>query len=89
MFATVTRSSLDYEQLLYQSAVDNEFRTALLDNPAIFAMQLDNWSLPTSVEPQDQASLEQWNEGIVAMASDCASTCSFGPFTIVCDGTTK
>lgn len=90
MTLTLTRNSLDFDQLLYQAVADNEFRTALLDTPSVFGLPYDYVSLPDPVEKQDQASLERWNEGIAAIsADDCASSCSFGPFTIVCDGTTK
>lgn len=87
MPATVCEISLDDEQLLYQAAVDSEFRAELVNGSCGFGMDSRNLLLPDLVEQQDQAVLKIWSEGLVAM--QCASTCSYGPITIVCDGTTK
>ncbi|HEV7757062.1 MAG TPA: cinnamycin family lantibiotic [Mycobacteriales bacterium] len=74
--------------ILRQSVVDDEFRTALLDNPAAFGVSAD--ALPTPVEQPDQESLDFWTEGIATFEIyACVQSCSFGPFTIVCDGSTK
>jgi hypothetical protein len=89
MLATLPEASLDaeLEQLLYRSVVDEEFRAELLGNPHNFGVH-HGLSLPDPVEPQDQALLDV--ASIAAMdVYACASTCSFGPFTVVCDGTTK
>jgi Family of unknown function (DUF5973) len=90
MLATLPEASLDaeLEQLLYRSVVDAEFRAELLGNPSDFGVRHDDLLLPDPVEQQDQALLDV--ASIAAMdVYACASTCSFGPFTIVCDGTTK
>lgn len=87
MSTTVCECPVDCEQLLYQTAVDNEFRTELLNGPSIFGIDLNNLFLPDSVEQQDQTSLKLWSESIAAFR--CASSCSAGPMTIVCDGGTK
>ncbi|WP_019631332.1 cinnamycin family lantibiotic [Actinomadura atramentaria] len=74
--------------ILRQAAADAEFRTALLTDPEVFGVAAD--AVPESVEQQDQESLGFWTEGVAAIdAYACASTCSAGPFTFVCDGTTK
>ncbi|MGH8899475.1 MAG: cinnamycin family lantibiotic [Egibacteraceae bacterium] len=89
MLATLPEVSLDaeLEELLYHSVVDAEFRAELLGNPNDFGVGYDLF-LPDQVEPQDQALLDV--ASIAAMdVYACASTCSFGPFTVVCDGTTK
>lgn len=74
--------------MLRQAAADSEFRERLLSDPESFGVSAE--AVPASVEQQDAESLEFWTEGVAAMdVYACASTCSFGPFTIVCDGTTK
>lgn len=74
--------------MLRQAAADSEFRAELLRNPESFGASAE--AVPASVEPQDAESLAFWTEGVAAMdVYACASTCSFGPFTIICDGTTK
>ena len=71
-----------------QAVVDNEFRTELAADPAAFGVTAA--SLPAAVERPDQESLDFWTEGIASMEIyACATTCSAGPMTIVCDGTTK
>jgi hypothetical protein len=71
-----------------QAVVDSEFRTELLADPAAFGMS--GSSLPAPIEQPDQESLDFWTEGVAAMEIyACRSTCSFGPMTVVCDGTTK
>lgn len=87
MPATVCEISLHDEQLLYQATVDSEFRAELVNDVCGFGMDSKNLLLPDLVEQQDQAMLKIWSEGLLAM--QCQSTCSSGPVTIVCDGTTK
>jgi len=89
MLKTINRNSLDREQVLYQYAVDNEFRTELLDDPETFGMQHNNRSLPDPIAQQDHTSWERWNEEMATIVNECASTCSYGPLTVVCDGFTK
>jgi len=70
--------------ILHQAVVNRDFREMLLANgvPADI--------LPPPVEQPDQESLDFWAEGVAAMEIyACASSCSFGPITKVCDGSTK
>lgn len=90
MTTTLCKKSFSAEQVLYQATVDNEFRTAVLDTPTSFGLDRDTLHLPDSVEPQDQASLKFWTEAMESVeVYACANTCTMGPFTIMCDGTTK
>jgi len=90
MTTTLRKNPSNDEQVLYQATVDNEFRTALLDAPTAFGRDHDTLHLPDSVEPQNQASLKFWTEAMESVeVYACASTCTEGPFTFVCDGTTK
>jgi len=86
MLATLSERSLDLDELLYQSVVDEEFRALLLENPEAFGIE-SGLVLPESVEPQDRALLELGMSAVDVYA--CATTCSSGPFTFICDGTTK
>jgi hypothetical protein len=71
-----------------QAVVDSEFRTELIADPDAFGISAS--SLPATVEQPDQESLDFWTEGIAAMeVYACSTTCSFGPITALCDGTTK
>ncbi len=85
---SVTLSTdVDLDTLFYQSVVDEEFRARLLADPSLFGLDELRFTLPAPVEPQDQALIDlAAGEYFV---SQCKSTCSSGPFTIVCDGTTK
>jgi hypothetical protein len=90
MVATLSKSSVSTETMLYQAVVDHEFRTELMDTPDVFGIDYDALLLPDAVEPQEQESLRIWSEGLAAVdIYDCASSCSAGPMTIVCDGGTK
>jgi hypothetical protein len=90
MTTTLRKNPLSNEQVLYQATVDNEFRTTLLDAPTEFGLNRDTLQMPDSVEHQDQASLKFWTEAMESVeVYACASTCTEGPLTIVCDGTTK
>jgi hypothetical protein len=74
--------------LLQRAVVDDEFRTALAGDPAAFGVSVD--VLPAPVEQPDQELLDFWTEGIAAFEIyACRTSCSWGPFTIVCDGETK
>jgi hypothetical protein len=77
---------VDLDDLLYRSVVDEELRTRLLADPGLFGLK-DPGPLPAPVEPQDESLLDLAS-GADFMAQ-CRSTCSYGPFTVVCDGTTK
>lgn len=73
---------------LQQAVVDSEFRRELQADPGAFGIAVD--SLPAAVEQPDQDSLDFWTEGVTATEIyACATSCSWGPFTFVCDGTTK
>jgi hypothetical protein len=86
MTTTYVERSLDLDELLYQSVVDEEFRARLLADPEAFGISAEV-VLPEPVQPQDRTLLELGMSALDVYA--CASTCSSGPFTIVCDGTTK
>ncbi|HSV66691.1 MAG TPA: cinnamycin family lantibiotic [Mycobacteriales bacterium] len=74
--------------MMHQAAADSEFRGDLLAHPGAFGVAVG--SLPAPVQQPDQESLDFWTEGVTATEIyACATSCSFGPFTIVCDGTTK
>jgi hypothetical protein len=85
MSAALCETPVDLDDLLYQSVVDEEFRAVVLADPGLFG--LGELSLPMPVEPQDEHLLDlaAGPEFIVA----CASTCSAGPITAICDGCTK
>jgi hypothetical protein len=87
MSATLSEMPIDFDGLLYQSAVDEEFRAQLLADPGFFGLGEFRFALPVAVEPQDQALLDLASGS--NFVAQCRSTCSSGPFTIVCDGTTK
>lgn len=78
------------EQLLHQASVDAEFRSDLMAHPELFGITSEA-SLPASVAKQDESFVELLNDalGQLDMAGGCSNTCSAGPLTIVCDGTTK
>lgn len=74
--------------MLRQAVVDADFRDAVLASPAEFGVSAQ--ALPEPVEQPDQESLDFWTEGATAVEPyACMSTCSFGPVTAICDGTTK
>jgi hypothetical protein len=76
------------ETLTLQAVVDSEFRTELLADPAAFGLSVSD--LPAPVEQPDQEALDFWTEGVAAMEIyACQTSCSWGPITAVCDGTTK
>lgn len=90
MIATMSRSSVDTETMLYQAVVDHEFRARLMDTSSAFGIHPATFLLPDAVEQQEQESLKIWSEGLAAIdVYDCVSTCSWGPITAVCDGMTK
>jgi lantibiotic duramycin-like protein len=87
MPATLCDISLEIEQLMYQAAADSAFRADFLSNPEIFGTASRSLSMPEAVEPHTQTELRIWSEGLTAMK--CGATCSSGPMTILCDGSTK
>jgi Family of unknown function (DUF5973) len=76
------------DTMTLQAVVDSEFRSELLADPVGFGLSVS--SLPAPVEQPDQDSLDFWTEGVAAMEIyACRTSCSWGPITAVCDGTTK
>ncbi|MFB4309128.1 cinnamycin family lantibiotic [Actinomadura sp. GTD37] len=74
--------------ILRHAAADADFRAELLTAADYFGVPAT--AVPAAVEQQDTASLGYWTEGVAAFdAYACASTCSSGPFTFACDGSTK
>jgi hypothetical protein len=89
---TVTHTRDDVEvlgldDLLYQSVVDEEFRELLLADPGSFGLPASPPVLPDPVEAQDRTLLDLVTGS--EFTAQCKSTCSEGPLTIICDGTTK
>ncbi len=71
-----------------QAVVDSEFRTELMADPTAFGVTAA--ALPEAIEQPDQESIDFWTEAAATMdVYACASTCSSGPMTFICDGTTK
>ena len=85
--ATLCETPIDLDDLFYQSVVDQEFRAQLLADPGPFGLGEPSLLLPNPVEPQDEALLDLASGA--DFVAQCNSTCSSGPFTVVCDGTTK
>jgi hypothetical protein len=77
----------DLDDVLYQSVVDEEFRELLLANPGSFGLAESRSALPDPVEVQDRTLLDLVSG--MEFTAQCKSTCSDGPLTIICDGTTK
>lgn len=72
--------------ILRHAAADADVRTELLSG----RFGVAEGAVPAAVEQPDTASLGYWTEGVAAVdAYACASTCSSGPFTFACDGSTK
>jgi Family of unknown function (DUF5973) len=80
-------SDVDLDELQYLSVVDEEFRAEILAAPDEFGLTAESLELPAPVEGQDRGLLDFSSGGF--FASNCISTCSFGPITWLCDGTTK
>jgi hypothetical protein len=93
MSTTLQSPSTEYlEQLLQMAAIDSEFSNEFQNHPEVFGINADTeFSLPASVQKQDESFVELLNDalGQLDIMAQCASTCSGGPLTIVCDGTTK
>lgn len=71
------------DEAMLLSVVDEEFRALVAASPDAFGLT----SLPVAVEPPERG-LWEYSAGSQYIAQ-CASTCSKGPFTVLCDGTTK
>jgi len=71
-----------------QAVVDSDFRRELQADPAAFGITPQ--AVPAPVEAPDQESLDFWTEGVTSTEIfACVTSCSFGPITAICDGTTK
>ncbi len=71
------------DMVMHRAAVDAEFRAFLASQTALDTM-------PEPVAELDTAALEAWASDVsVGELYACAQSCSWGPFTIVCDGNTK
>jgi hypothetical protein len=77
----------DLEDVLYQSVVDEEFRELVLADPGSFGLAASPSVLPDAIEAQDRTLLDL--VAGIEFTAQCKSTCSDGPLTIICDGTTK
>ncbi|MDZ8054554.1 MAG: cinnamycin family lantibiotic [Aulosira sp. ZfuVER01] len=89
---TVKQSSANYlEQLLQRSAVDATFRDELAANPESFGISSDsNLVLPAAVLEQEQSCIELTDDiADRLIIAACQTSCTGGPYTIVCDGSTK
>ena len=86
MSATLRAMPSDLEDLFYQSVVDEDFRALVESDPTLFGLT-EASVLPVAIEAQD-TSLLDLTSGPTFVAQ-CRSTCSSGPFTVVCDGGTK
>ncbi len=89
---TVKQSSANYlEQLLHRSAVDATFRDELAANPESFGISSDsNLVLPAAVLEQEQSGIELTDDiADRLIVAACQTSCTGGPYTIVCDGSTK
>jgi hypothetical protein len=87
MTATLCEMPVDLDDLFYQSVVDEEFRVLLLSDPGLFGLTEQSLLLPAAVEPQDESLLDLASGA--SFVAQCGATCSAGPFTVVCDGSTK
>ncbi|QGN32508.1 cinnamycin family lantibiotic [Microlunatus sp. Gsoil 973] len=76
------RTFTDADEALLSAVVDQEFRAHMTDSG-----DFTDAALPAAVEPQEQAPLDLAAGS--AFTAQCRSTCSSGPLTFVCDGTTK
>jgi lantibiotic duramycin-like protein len=88
---TATRSATSpadiSDDVLLQSVVDDEFRELLLADPAALGLAAAPSQLPEPVATPERTLLDLVSG--VEFTAQCRSTCSSGPLTIICDGTTK
>ncbi len=89
---TTERPRFEYlDKLLHQAAVDADFRNELKTHPENFGIAADvEVAIPRSVAKLNESFFELLNEELGQLdIVGCASSCSFGPMTIICDGGTK
>jgi hypothetical protein len=85
--ATASDIHPELDDVLYQSVVDEEFRAIVTANPEAFGLGESGVSLPAAVEAPAHELLDL--AAGAQFSAQCQSTCSYGLFTVVCDGTTK
>ncbi|MBC6480600.1 MAG: cinnamycin family lantibiotic [Hormoscilla sp. GM7CHS1pb] len=83
-------SAATLEKLMHQASIDAEFRNELKKRPEVFGLSATT-TLPEAIEKQDESFVELLNDALSGLnvVGQCKNTCSFGPITAVCDGTTK
>lgn len=90
---TVEMPSNKYlEELLQRAVVDSSFRDELVANPESFGIPSDTkLVLPTPVEKHEECGIELNDDiaGDLGIVGSCQTSCTTGPYTIVCDGSTK
>jgi Family of unknown function (DUF5973) len=93
MSTVVQNASVEYlEQLLHRASIDADFHDLLLSNPDAFGVPANTpLDLPGAVEKPDESFFNLFNDalGELNIVAQCKSSCSFGPYTVVCDGGTK
>ena len=87
MSSTLMDNRPELDEALYQSVVDEGFRALVAADPGSFGLGERGASLPAAVEPQDLGLLDLASG--IQFTAQCRSTCTQGPVTIICDGTTK
>lgn len=87
MSTFVTDRPVDLDDLYLQTVVDDELRDQVIADPGAFGVSDPSLGLPTPIAAQDRSILDLASGSF--FASMCASTCTKGVFTFVCDGTTK
>ncbi len=89
---TVEKPSNKYlEELLQRAVVDSALRDELVTNPESFGIPSDTkLVLPTAVATQEESSIELNEDvaGELGIVTACRTSCTQGPYTIVCDGST-
>jgi hypothetical protein len=86
----LTRNPSVRDRLLHQASIDSDFRAELEADPESFGTSRDEFDLLPSVQSPDETFLEALAEGMAGIdVVACISSCSFGPVTWLCDGTTK
>jgi hypothetical protein len=90
---TVEKPSNNYlEELLQRAVVDSAFRDELVTNLESFGIPSDTkLVLPTAVATQEESGIELNDDiaGELGIIAACQTSCTTGPYTIVCDGSTK
>jgi hypothetical protein len=70
------------ETMMHLATVDAEFRALLIETGVT--------DLPAEIDELDTSGLDTWTAATIGRdIYACGSTCSFGPLTFYCDGTSK